>query len=56
MRQMSEEKGLGLGKLAQPLRAALTGSNASPSLFEVMAVFGREETLERIALALKNAG
>jgi len=56
MRQMSEERGLGLGKLAQPLRAALTGSNASPSLFEVMAVFGREETLERIALALKNAG
>ncbi|MDH3703348.1 MAG: glutamate--tRNA ligase [Alphaproteobacteria bacterium] len=40
---------LGLGKLAQPLRAALTGSNASPSIFEIMEIFGRPETLARIS-------
>ncbi len=37
-----------LGKVAQPLRAALTGSNASPSLFEVIRILGREETLVRL--------
>jgi len=38
-----------LGTLAQPLRAALTGSAASPGIFEVLAVLGREESLARIA-------
>jgi glutamyl-tRNA synthetase len=41
-----------LGQLAQPLRAALTGADASPGLFEVMAVLGRDETLGRIADAV----
>jgi len=49
VRAFAEAKGLGLGKAAQPLRAALTGSTASPGLFEVMAVLGREEALARIA-------
>ncbi len=49
LREIAEEKELGFGKLAQPLRAALTGSNASPGIFEVMAVLGREETLARLA-------
>jgi len=39
---------LKFGALAQPLRAALTGSTASPGLFEVMAVLGKEETLDRL--------
>ena len=38
-----------LGTLAQPLRAALTGSAASPGIFDVLAVLGREESLARIA-------
>jgi glutamyl-tRNA synthetase len=38
-----------VGVIAQPLRAALTGSTASPGLFEVMEVLGKEETLGRIA-------
>ena len=42
-------KGVKLGAVAQPLRAALTGSTASPGIFEVMEVLGREETLGRIA-------
>jgi len=42
-------KGLKLGVVAQPLRAALTGSTASPGIFEVMEVLGRDECLGRLA-------
>lgn len=41
--------GLGLGKLAQPLRAALSGRMVSPSVFDMMLILGREETLARLA-------
>ena len=37
-----------LGNLAQPLRAALTGTTTSPGIFEVLEVLGREEALARI--------
>jgi glutamyl-tRNA synthetase len=37
-----------LVKVAQPLRAAVTGSNTSPSMFEVMRILGREETMLRL--------
>jgi len=49
VRDMAEEKDLGLGKIAQPLRAALTGSNVSPGIFEIMEILGREESLERLS-------
>jgi glutamyl-tRNA synthetase len=49
VRDFAEVEGLKLGKVAQPLRAALTGSNASPGIFEVMTVLGRAESLARIA-------
>jgi len=45
---LAQEHGLGLGKLAQPLRAALAGRMASPSVFDMMLVLGRAETLARI--------
>ncbi len=48
LRAHGEKHDLGFGKIAQPLRAALTGSNASPGLFEVMEILGREETISRI--------
>ena len=48
----AEAQGLKLGKVALPLRAALTGTNVSPSIFDVMAVLGREETLARLKDAL----
>jgi glutamyl-tRNA synthetase len=48
IRDFAEAEGFKLGQVAQPLRAALTGSNASPGIFEVMAVLGRAETLARI--------
>ena len=51
-RQISEELGLKLGKVAQPLRAALSGSTVSPPIFEVMELLGREETLARLNDAL----
>jgi glutamyl-tRNA synthetase len=44
----AETEGLKLGKVAQPLRAALTGSNVSPGIFEVAAILGRVETSGRI--------
>ncbi|HJU20177.1 MAG TPA: glutamate--tRNA ligase [Stellaceae bacterium] len=53
VRRFAEEKGLKLGAIAQPLRAALTGATASPGLFEVMTVLGREESLGRIADAAR---
>jgi glutamyl-tRNA synthetase len=49
IRAFADETGAKLGSVAQPLRAALTGSLASPGIFEVMWVLGREETLGRIA-------
>ena len=55
VRNMAERKGLGLGKIAQPLRAALTGSNVSPGIFEVMQILGRDESLERLFRASAGA-
>ncbi len=48
VRGYAERVGLGLGKVAQPLRAALTGRTVSPPVFDVMAVFGRDEALARL--------
>ena len=48
LRCFAEHEGIGFGKVAQPLRAALTGSNASPGIFEVMEILGQTETLERL--------
>jgi glutamyl-tRNA synthetase len=47
-RAFAEARGLKLGKLAQPLRAALTGRTVSPGIFEVMILIGRGETLARL--------
>jgi glutamyl-tRNA synthetase len=49
----AEKTGLKLGKIAQPLRAALTGTNTSPGIFDVLDVIGREESLARIEDSLK---
>jgi glutamyl-tRNA synthetase len=47
-KQYVEKQGIKLGAIAQPLRAALSGSNVSPGVFEIMAVLGKEETLARL--------
>ncbi len=43
-----------LGELAQPIRIALTGSSVSPSVFEVMAILGREELVSRIKILVNH--
>ncbi len=48
LKTMADELGLGLGKLAQPLRAALTGQTTSPGIFDVLELLGQEESLARI--------
>ncbi|WP_427023254.1 glutamate--tRNA ligase [Aureimonas ureilytica] len=44
----AEAAGLKLGKVAQPLRAALTGKSTSPGVYDVLAVLGRDESLARL--------
>ena len=48
IKAFAEEQGLKLGKVAQPLRAALTGKSTSPGVFDVLALVGRDESLARI--------
>jgi len=48
VREFAEKEGLKLGKVAQPLRAALTGTTVSPPIFDVMQVLGEKETLGRL--------
>jgi glutamyl-tRNA synthetase len=48
VRSFADEAGRKLGKVAQPLRAALTGKSASPGIFDVLDVLGREESLARL--------
>ena len=49
VRKVADEHGLKLGKLAQPLRAALTGKTTSPGIFDVLVLLGKKESLARIA-------
>jgi glutamyl-tRNA synthetase len=48
VRSFADEAGRKLGKVAQPLRAALTGKSTSPGIFDVLDVLGREESLARL--------
>ena len=49
IRDFSEQVELKLGKVAQPLRAALTGTNVSPGVFDVMVILGKDECLGRLS-------
>jgi glutamyl-tRNA synthetase len=55
VRAFADANGVALGAVAQPLRAALTGSVASPGIFAVMEFLGRDETLGRIADAAEGS-
>ncbi len=48
IRAFAEHEGMPLGKIAQPLRAALTGTTVSPGIFEVIEIMGKERVLERL--------
>lgn len=50
---LSESLQLGFGKIAQPLRFAITGSTVSPPMGALMSVLGREQSLKRLSIALK---
>jgi len=47
-----EKHGLQMGKLAQPVRVALTGGTVSPGIHDVIAVLGKERTIRRLRAAL----
>ena len=49
VREVAESNSLKLGRLAQPLRAALTGKATSPGIFDVLVLLGKDESLARIA-------
>jgi glutamyl-tRNA synthetase len=49
VRAFAERKGVKLGSVAQPLRAALTGRTTSPPIFDVLAVLGKSESLGRLS-------
>jgi glutamyl-tRNA synthetase len=55
VRTVADTAGIGLGKVAQPLRAALTGQATSPGIFEVLEVLGRDESLGRLDDQLRGA-
>ena len=54
-KQLVEEEGMKMGQLAQPVRVALTGRTASPGLFEVIEVLGRDRTLFRLRRGIERA-
>jgi glutamyl-tRNA synthetase len=57
VRSFADERGLKLGSVAQPLRAALTGRTTSPGIFDVLTVLGKSESLARLRdQALQSVG
>lgn len=56
VQQVAEESGLGLGKVAQPLRVAMTGNTVSPPIDVTLALLGREKTVKRLERALRWVG
>ncbi|WP_447968634.1 glutamate--tRNA ligase [Nitrospira sp. M1] len=50
-----EEENLKMGKLAQPLRVALTGGTVSPGIYEVMELLGKARTLDRLRVGIQQA-
>ena len=53
---LMQDLDLKLGKIAQPVRVALTGGTASPGIFEVMVALGQDQTLARLDAALTTLG
>jgi glutamyl-tRNA synthetase len=51
-RAVMEKSGLKLGKIAQPVRVALTGRTASPGIFEIIAIIGKDKVLDRLKKAV----
>ena len=56
LRGLAEEKQLGLGKVAQPLRVAICGTTVSPPIFDSVNLLGRKNTLARVDRAMRKFG
>ena len=56
LRAMAESRGISSGKIFQPLRVALTGVAASPGIFDVLVLLGRDRSLARIDAAVRRLG
>ena len=54
VREFAEHEGVTLRRVAQPLRAALTGHTSSPPIFDVLAILGRRTSMERLASVTSN--
>jgi glutamyl-tRNA synthetase len=52
-KNVMDKTGLKLGKIAQPVRVALTGRSASPGIFEVAAIIGRQKVISRLQKAIR---
>jgi glutamyl-tRNA synthetase len=52
---LAKEQGVGLGKVAQPLRVAVSGGSVSPPIDVTLEILGRQQTLARIARAVAHA-
>jgi glutamyl-tRNA synthetase len=52
-RAVMDQTGLKLGKIAQPVRVALTGKTASPGIFEIIAILGRDRVIPRLRKAIR---
>ena len=52
LRALAEERGAGAGRIIHPVRLAVSGVPGGPSLFEMMAVLGREVCVRRIRRAV----
>jgi glutamyl-tRNA synthetase len=55
IQKMADAGGLGLGKIAQPIRVAVSGGSVSPPIDQTLAILGRSETLSRLARAISVA-
>lgn len=55
-RTLSEARGIKLGAVAQPIRAALTGKTVSPPIFAMLTVLGKDESLKRLSAYADRAG
>ncbi|MBN1809935.1 MAG: glutamate--tRNA ligase [Planctomycetes bacterium] len=56
LKQLAEELGVGFGKVAQPVRVAVSGRTATPGIFETLMLVGRERSIERMRRAVEAAG
>ncbi|HTP29654.1 MAG TPA: glutamate--tRNA ligase, partial [Anaeromyxobacteraceae bacterium] len=56
LNDLAASRGLAIGKVAQPVRVALTGGTASPGIYDVVEILGKQETLSRLDDAMRLIG